>query len=175
MRRTDLVSDCGNCAAVCCVATSFEVSDDFACDKAAGERCSNLRADGLCAIHAQLSRRGFSGCAVYECYGAGPRVTRAFEGIANTERLRNETFVQLRVLHELLWLVTEAVELCPPSQADLRAELVRESAALDQLASGPVDSLRELNLRPQHEKTHRLLRRVGTALGGRRALCVLGP
>lgn len=166
MRRADLVSDCGNCAALCCIATSFEASGDFACDKAAGEHCRHLQAGDRCAIHAQLIPRGFSGCAVYECYGAGPRATRAFAG---RERARNEAFMQLRVVHELLWFVLGALELCPVAQTELRCELERLAAEL----SGPVARLPELSLPALHARTHAVLRRVGTALGGRKALAVV--
>ena len=72
MRRADLVPDCGRCAALCCIATSFEASEDFAFDKAAGTGCRYLTRDCRCAIHDQLAERGFRGCAAYECFGAGP-------------------------------------------------------------------------------------------------------
>ncbi|MCY1016082.1 hypothetical protein [Pyxidicoccus sp. MSG2] len=36
MPRPDLVPDCSACTALCCVATSFERSEDFAFDKPVG-------------------------------------------------------------------------------------------------------------------------------------------
>src|SRR5215471_13450734 len=104
MRRSDLVPDCGSCAAICCVATSFEASEDFAFDKPAGARCRHLTVECRCAIHDGLVKRGLSGCAVYDCYGAGQRVTRALASAPEAER--NEAFLMLRVVHELLWLLT---------------------------------------------------------------------
>lgn len=168
MPRADLVSDCGNCAAVCCVATSFEASGDFACDKPAGTRCRHLDPHDRCAIHAERIERGFAGCTIFECYGAGPRITRAFAGPAPTN-----LFHQLCALHELLWLVVGALELCPQRELGLRAELELASAELDGIACGPLEPLGELDLGPLHAKTHALLRRVGRALGGRRALRVI--
>jgi hypothetical protein len=168
MPRADLVSDCGNCAALCCVATSFEASDDFACDKAAGVACVHLQAHARCAIHAQRIERGFAGCTVYECYGAGPRITRAFPGAAPID-----TFVQLRAVHELLWLVTEAAKVCPARERTLRAELDRAGHAVDCIASGPLERLCDLDLHALQLETHVLLRRVGRALGGRKALAVI--
>ena len=165
MHRSDLHSDCGDCAAVCCIATSFEASPDFANTKSAGEPCHHL--DGTrCAIHHQLTLRGFKGCAVYDCYGAGPRVTREFTG---PERARNEAFMQLRVLHELLWFVLGALELCPLNHPELRAELVHLTSEL----SAPITQLSELNIPELHARTHTVLRRVGAALGGRTALPIL--
>ena len=80
MRRPDLVPDCGSCAALCCVATSFEAYEDFAFDKAAGVACRYLMRDCRCAIPDALVERGFRGCAAYDCYGASQRATRAFSG-----------------------------------------------------------------------------------------------
>ncbi len=151
MRRLDLVADCGSCAGLCCVVLHFDASEDFAFDKPGGVPCLHL-VEHRCAIHEQRLERGFAGCAAYDCYGAGPRATRA--KYAN-ERERHAAFLELREVHHLLWLLTEASELCPPSHAELAAELSSTIAALDAGAA------------PSHEQAHALLRRVGDALGGR--------
>jgi hypothetical protein len=169
MSRTDLVPDCGSCAAVCCVAPSFEVSDDFAFSKPAGVRCPNLRADQRCGIHDELRVRGFVGCSVYGCHGAGQRVTREY-GAQDAERERNDAFMVLRVVHELLWLLTHAIELCPPAHAELAAELGTQIAVLDALACKPVADLRELAVSEHEAAARALLRRVGDAIGGRRGV-----
>jgi hypothetical protein len=167
MRRPDLLPDCGRCAAICCVATTFDASEDFALDKPAGVACENLTGC-RCAIHDELVGRGFRGCAAYDCYGAGPRITRAFADAPGTARRRDAAFLVLRSLHELLWLLTEAAKLCPPSHGELGAELVAQIDAIDAIASGPMQSLPAADL-PRHDRASRaLLRRVGTALGGRR-------
>jgi hypothetical protein len=172
--RPDLVADCASCAAVCCVATSFEACDDFAFAKAAGERCRHLGRDGRCGIHRELAARGCSGCAIYDCHGAGPRVTRAFADQPDAGAARDQAFLVLRVIHELLWLLTEAAKLCPDRA--LSAQLARQIDALDVLAAGPAATLAEIDLRPHHQVSRTLLRRVGDTLGGRRvrgALVVL--
>lgn len=168
MRRPDLVPDCEHCAALCCVAPPFEASGDFAFDKAAGVRCPYLTRNCRCSIHDQLVERGFPGCAAYECYGAGQRTTRAFADTPNAEQQRNAAFLVLREVHELLWLLTEAAKLCPPSHDELGAQLAREIEALDAIASGPAQTILEVDLRPQAASGRALLRRVGAALGGRR-------
>jgi hypothetical protein len=167
MRRPDLVPDCASCAAICCVATSFDASDDFAVDKPAGVGCRYLRRDCRCAIHDELAVRGFRGCTVYDCYGAGPRVTRAFAGSVDAD-VRNAAFLGLRVVHELLWLLTEAAKLCPAEHHALAAQLTTEIEALDTIARAPMPRLAELDLRSQETAARALLRRVGHALGGRR-------
>jgi hypothetical protein len=163
MRRPDLLPDCGSCAAVCCVATSFERSDEFACDKPAGVRCEHLTHGDRCSIHAEREELGFSGCILYECYGAGQRVTRAFG--SEPSPARDRAFLAARDLHELLFLLIAATSLCPPGCSDLRRQLDAEIAALDRIA------VPEQRVVDQHRATaHVLLRSVGEALGGRRAV-----
>jgi len=164
MRRPDLVPDCPGCAALCCVAPSFEASDAFAFDKAAGVACRHLMRDCRCSIHDALAERGFSGCAVYDCYGAGQRVTRAFADAPGAERQRNEVFSSLRVVHELLFQLTEAAKLYPASHDELGAQLALQVAALDALAGGPRSALLEVDLSPHQSAARALLRRVGDAL-----------
>jgi hypothetical protein len=167
MRRPDLVPDCGSCDAICCVATSFDASEDFAISKAAGLACPNVTTTHQCAIHGALTERGFSGCSVYECYGAGPRITKRFAG-RSSQRQRDDAFLVMRVVHELLWQLTEAAKLCPVSRDDLASELSREIAALDVIAQAPTPALLATDLRPHEKSARAALRRIGEALGGRR-------
>ena len=155
MRRLDLVADCGSCAAICCIALPFDASEDFAFDKPAEVACRHLR-DRLCAVHAERVERGLSGCTLYDCYGAGPRVTRAF----GDARQGHEAFLVAREIHELLFLLTEAAKLCP----QLAGELADAIAALDAITTFDVD------LRAHHDRARVLLRRVGKAIGGREGL-----
>jgi uncharacterized protein YjbI with pentapeptide repeats len=118
-RRLSLRADCGRCAALCCVAPAFSVSADFAIDKDAGRPCPNLQADFRCAIHARLRQRGFPGCAVYDCFGAGQKVTqetfggRDWRRSPRTAQQMFEVFAVVRQLHELLWYLNEALTLRP--------------------------------------------------------------
>ncbi|WP_417250590.1 hypothetical protein [Celeribacter sp.] len=77
MSARDFTSDCGNCAALCCLALAFDKGEHFAHDKAAGEPCKHLDHHD-CSIHTNLAERGYKGCAAYECAGAGQRVTAMF-------------------------------------------------------------------------------------------------
>ena len=169
MRRSDLVPDCRSCAALCCVATAFDASEDFALDKPAGVGCPHLMRDCRCAIHDELAVRGFPGCAQYDCYGAGQRTTRAFAGVRDAELQRNAAFLVLRVVHELLWLMTEAARFCPATHQELAARLAREIEALDAITHGPTQALFDLDLRPHQMVVRSLLAAIGDALGGRRA------
>lgn len=165
MPRADLVADCGSCAALCCVAPSFQASEDFALDKAAGVPCPHLIHGFRCAIHDHLPARGFPGCAIYTCYGAGQRATAACA--TAPAATMHAAFLALRELHEALWLLTEAVRLVPVARPDLTAALSRRIAALDAAVAQPPAAWiagRDDIGRPNIDA---LLRQVGDALGGR--------
>jgi hypothetical protein len=126
--RTDLQADCAHCFGLCCVALTFARSADFAIDKPAGEACPNLDADYRCTIHSRLRERGFPGCTVYDCFGAGQEISR---------RLKQpgpDMFAALpilRQLHELLWYLTEALEHDAAAQPAIdRVERVSRTADL---------------------------------------------
>ncbi|NUR64108.1 MAG: pentapeptide repeat-containing protein [Catenulispora sp.] len=83
MNRSDLRADCANCFALCCVGLAFTASRDFAIDKEAGTPCPNLAADDRCSIHTGLRGRGFPGCTVYDCFGAGQKLSQqTFGGVS---------------------------------------------------------------------------------------------
>ncbi|WP_189309255.1 pentapeptide repeat-containing protein [Streptomyces brasiliensis] len=128
--RPELRGDCAQCFGLCCVALPFATSADFALDKPAGTPCRNLRDDHRCGIHTELRQRGFSGCTVYDCFGAGQKVSQVTFGgqdwrTGSKEHARRmfEVFPVVRQLHELLWYLDEALGLpaARPVHADLRA------------------------------------------------------
>ncbi|GFE22092.1 pentapeptide repeat-containing protein [Streptomyces nigrescens] len=126
-----LQSDCGSCFGLCCVALPFAASADFAIDKDAGRPCPNLRTDFRCGIHSELRPRGFSGCTVFDCFGAGQKVSQVTFGgqdwrqAPGTARQMFDVFPVMRQLHELLWYLAEALTrpAARPVHADLRAAL----------------------------------------------------
>jgi uncharacterized protein YjbI with pentapeptide repeats len=130
-RRLGLRADCGRCFGLCCVAPAFSASADFAIDKAAGQACPNLRSDFRCGIHGNLRQRGFPGCGVYDCFGAGQKVAQGTFGgrdwrrAPGTAKRMFEVFAIMRQLHELLWYLTEALTLRParPLHGELRTAL----------------------------------------------------
>lgn len=112
--RQSLRPDCSNCFALCCTAFGFSRSADFALDKPAGSVCQNLADDFSCAIHDRLRSRGFRGCTVFDCFGAGQKVSRdLFGGISwledpGSKELMFAAFKSARQLHEMLWYLAEA-------------------------------------------------------------------
>jgi hypothetical protein len=135
--RARLRADCSRCAGLCCVAPAFAASADFAIDKPAGHACPNLRDDDRCGIHAQLRERGFPGCTVFDCFGAGQQTVQVTFGGAPHWRDSPQqaaavfaAFGVQRLLHELLWYLTEAFAL------DAAAPLRRELAAAHERTAG---------------------------------------
>ncbi|MCG2624740.1 pentapeptide repeat-containing protein [Arthrobacter sp. I2-34] len=114
--RDALRPACGDCFALCCTALGFCRSADFAADKPAGLPCEHLGPDFSCGIHDRLRPRGFRGCTVFDCFGAGQVVSqRLFGGVSwrdspDTTREMFAAFKAVRQLHELLWYLAEARE-----------------------------------------------------------------
>ncbi|SFL04810.1 pentapeptide repeat-containing protein [Geodermatophilus ruber] len=143
--RSGLRADCARCAGLCCVAPAFAASADFAVDKPAGRPCGNLQPDFRCGIHADLRDRGFPGCTVFDCFGAGQQtVQHTFGGRdwRSSPELAAPMFAAfgvLRQLHELLWYLTEALTL--PAAAPLHAELRAARDRTQRLADAGPDEL----------------------------------
>jgi uncharacterized protein YjbI with pentapeptide repeats len=156
--------DCERCFALCCVAPAFSASADFAIDKNAGEPCPNLKADFRCAIHARLRSQGFPGCAVYDCFGAGQKVSQVtFEGkdwrrAPRTAKQMFEVFTIMRQLHELLWYLTEALALV--LARPLHEELRRALDATESLTHKSPSALMELDLAAHRRDISALLLRA---------------
>ncbi|WP_460793360.1 pentapeptide repeat-containing protein [Nocardioides pacificus] len=98
----------------------FSRSADFAFDKAAGETCRHLGDDDGCTIHDELRPRGFPGCTVFDCFGAGQRVVNDTCAGQPREEMAG-AFAVLRQLHEVLWHLEQALGMGP--DAELRADL----------------------------------------------------
>ncbi|MDK1472078.1 pentapeptide repeat-containing protein [Streptomyces sp. 549] len=161
----DLVSDCSNCFGLCCVALPFAASSGFAVDKAAGTPCGNLGGGFRCRIHDRLRDSGYPGCTVYDCFGAGQKVSQlTFEGrdwrrSPADARPMFDAFPVMRQLHELLVYLTEAVDL--PQAGPVRAQLRRALADTDRLTRGSADALARLDVTAVRQAVNPLLLRAG--------------
>lgn len=163
-RPRHLRADCANCFGLCCVALPFAASADFAFDKDAGRPCPNLRRDFRCGIHDRLRERGFSGCTVYDCFGAGQQVSQYTFGGRDwrrepaTAQRMFEVFPVMRQLHELLLYLTEAV--AHPAARPLRGELRRALDDMTRLTGGTADELAATDVHLHRERVNQLLLRA---------------
>jgi uncharacterized protein YjbI with pentapeptide repeats len=160
----ELRADCARCFALCCVAPGFAASADFAIDKPAGQPCPNLRADFRCRIHEGLRERGFAGCTVYDCFGAGQRVAQETFGGRDWRRHPElakrmfAVFPVMRALHELLWYVDAALDL--DAARSVHADLRRARADTERLAVGDPDVLAKLDVDARRREVNPLLVRA---------------
>lgn len=143
--RSALRANCADCFALCCTAFGFQRSADFPIDKPAGTPCSNLTDDFSCSIHDSLRPRGFRGCTVFDCFGAGQYVSQTlFGGTSWKERPDTSadmfgTFAVVRQLHEMLWYLVEAAELTTDSE--LSEPVSRLRSGILRILDGDVSSI----------------------------------
>ncbi|WP_042431882.1 pentapeptide repeat-containing protein [Streptacidiphilus anmyonensis] len=145
-----LVSDCGSCFGLCCVALPFAKSADFARNKAAGTPCGNLAEDFRCGIHARLRESGYTGCTVFDCFGAGQKVSQLTFGGVDWRREPSSApamfaaFPVMRQLHELLRYLDEAVDL--PAAAPLAPRLRRAREDVEAMTRQDAEALAGLDV-----------------------------
>ena len=159
---TELRGDCGNCFGLCCVALPFAASADFALDKPAGKPCPNLQDDHRCGIHDRLRTKGFTGCTVYDCFGAGQKVSQVVfggedwrGGSREHSRRMFDVFPIVRQLHELLWYLTEALTL--PAARPLHAELDRARERTEALTRQTPEEIAALDVAAHRQEVNVLL------------------
>lgn len=175
-----LQTDCSQCFGLCCVALPYAKSADFPCDKAGGTPCLHLQGDYRCGIHTSLRERGYKGCTVYDCFGAGERVSKlTFEGFSwredsHTAERMLAVFPVMQQLHEMISYLREIA--AAGRTAALHAEAGQAIARLEELAAQPPGALLELDLAAVRAEVNgtlldasRLVRQQGVAASGRSA------
>ena len=161
----ELRADCANCFALCCVVPAFAASVDFAVDKPAGRPCANLREDSRCGIHTRLREEGFRGCTVYDCFGAGQKVSQVTFGGRDwrrdpgTARQMFEVFPVMRDLQELLRHLTEALSL--PAARSVHGALAEALDRTRALTLERPEALRRTDVPALRAEVNVLLLRAG--------------
>ena len=166
--RGNLRADCSHCQGLCCVAPAFARSADFAIDKPAARACPHLGSDSRCGIHADLRKKGFPGCIVFDCFGAGQQVVQVtFSGqdwrhAPDTAASMFASFNVIRQVMELRWYLAEALESLPPGP--LRTELIEARVEAERLVDAPACDLEQLDMAAYRARSGQLLSRVSDAL-----------
>ncbi|MER7116254.1 pentapeptide repeat-containing protein [Saccharomonospora azurea] len=164
----ELRADCARCAGLCCVALPFQSASGFPADKEAGQPCHHLDTSSRCRIHAELRPRGFTGCTVFDCFGAGQRITqesfggRTWRDEPALARRMFPAFAVARHLHEMLWYLAEATERAPVGE--LREESRRAFDRIDALAGSEPESLLAVDVDAERRDVGPLLSRVSDAV-----------
>ncbi|MGI8880720.1 MAG: pentapeptide repeat-containing protein, partial [Jatrophihabitans sp.] len=152
------------CFGLCCVAPAFTVSAEFAIDKPAGHPCPHLLADSRCDIHIELRPHGFSGCTVYDCFGAGQKISQlTFAGqdwrhAPHSAQVMFDAFAVMRQLHELLWYLTESLAL--PTTRPIREDVSAALQATERLTCGDAEALIGLDMDSYRQAVNVLLTEV---------------
>lgn len=151
--HNQLRADCENCFGLCCIALPYAKSADFAFDKDGGTPCSNLQSDYRCGIHESLRAKGYKGCTVYECFGAGQKVSQlTYDGNdwrnnpASAKEMF-EVFPIMQQLHEMLCYLNEALNL--EDAQPLHQELQAAFEETEYLTKQSPKSIMDLNV-PAH-------------------------
>lgn len=159
--RASLRPDCGNCFALCCTAFGFTRSADFPINKPAGTPCHNLADDFSCTIHDSLRPRGFRGCTVFDCFGAGQNVSQGlFAGKSWVEEPDSKkeifsAFALARQLHEMLWYLAEAQARTFDPDASRRVVELRNE--IEQVLGGEIAELLTLDVQDLHTQVRSTL------------------
>ncbi|WP_227793540.1 pentapeptide repeat-containing protein [Paenibacillus guangzhouensis] len=136
-RNATLRADCEQCFGLCCVSLAFAASADFAIDKNPGQPCHNLQEDYRCGVHTDLVNLGFRGCTVFDCFGAGQKISQfTYEGKdwrqdKSSAQEMFELFPKMWHLHELLWYLSEA--LMQPAANSIHEQLHEMLAETERL------------------------------------------
>ncbi|WP_295658297.1 pentapeptide repeat-containing protein [uncultured Nocardioides sp.] len=122
MTHLELVSDCSRCFGLCCVLLPFRAGSGFGTDKDGGTPCHHLQDDDACGIHDRLRERGWPGCTVFECFGAGQRVSQGtYAGTSWREHDNlgemSAVLSAMRQLHEMLVHLAEVDRRSPAATA----------------------------------------------------------
>lgn len=148
--RKGLTADCTKCFGLCCTALNIAASSDFATDKKAGTPCPHLHRDFQCEIHKILREKGFKGCTVFDCLGAGQKVS---QGTFNGQSWRKHpeiaqkmfrVFPIMEQLYEMIAFIAEA--LTYDVSESLQRKLNKQLEKLQSLTDMGPDRLLSLDI-----------------------------
>lgn len=139
----------------------FSASAGFGVDKPSGRACLNLLDDDRCGIHDSLREKGWPGCTVFECFGAGQQVSQVtYAGVSWREQDNLPEMAAvlsvMRQLHEMLVHLLEVERRAPDE--DSRAA----AAEVEQLTAADPDTLLHLDIDALHDRVGRLLEDAST-------------
>ena len=148
--RESLTADCSKCFGLCCTALNIVASSDFPINKPAGTPCVNLQSDYGCQIHSDLREKGFKGCTVFDCLGAGQVVSQVtFKGQSwrdspDIADRMFRVFPIMEQIYEMIAYTAEALSYDIPQ--DLNDKLSVELKVLQNLTKLDAEQLLSLDL-----------------------------
>lgn len=138
--RESLTADCTQCFGLCCTALNILASSDFPINKQAGTACVHLQTNYSCQIHSNLREKGFKGCTVFDCLGAGQAVSQiTFKGQSWRENPKMgkkmfQVFPVMEQLYEMIAYTAEALTYdIPRALSDKLSDQLKELQSLIEL------------------------------------------
>jgi hypothetical protein len=131
----------------------------------------HLQGDFRCGIHDRLRPEGMPGCTVFDCFGAGQRITQQTFGGRSWREAPDIAAAQfallpvVRQLHEMLWYLTEALSL--PAAEPLRGEVRALLGRTEELAGGTPQELLSVEVGDHRRVVGELLSQVSERVRGR--------
>lgn len=145
----------------------YSANAGFGADKVGGTPCVNLADDDRCTIHADLRETGWKGCTIFECFGAGQQVSQvSYQGRSWRDPSVNRgemaaVFSAMRVIHEMLFHLEEALERQPGNASALK---VRQH--LEGVGNLPPEDVLALDIDDLVEEVGQVLREVSADVRG---------
>ena len=143
----ELTADCSRCFGLCCVLLPYRREGGFGADKPGGVACHHLTGQDRCEIHADLRERGWPGCVVFDCFGAGQQVSQVTYGGRSWREQQHAggglgemaaVLSALRLVHEMLHHLADVSRRSPdPAATDLERRLLalRDATPVDVLGA----------------------------------------
>ena len=158
----ELSIDCEKCSGLCCVALYCSKIDGFPENKSADTPCKHLESNFKCNIHTQLLKKNMKGCLIYECFGAGQKVTQLYKSVGNwssnpgQRKEIYQIFLIMTKLYQMRWYLIQAFDLNVSLEInDKITALIQEN---EQLAGLHPNKLLSYNLDKYREKTNHILK-----------------
>ncbi len=144
---SNLRIDCKSCSGLCCVALCYLKTDGFPSNKEAGVPCEYLRSDFKCSIHKKLSEMDMKGCMVYDCLGAGQKVSKKiFQDVnwsTNPDMAKDifQAFLNVLKLHQILWYLIQGASICKDAKTiNLIDDLIMENEEITSLTASEISN-----------------------------------
>lgn len=148
--RKSMQANCQNCFGLCCTALNIVASSDFAIQKQAGLPCPNLQSNFTCQIHSELRNKGFKGCTVYDCLGAGQWVSQStFHGQnwRRTPEIADNMFRVFPIMEQVYEMIAYITETMSYEISQLLYDKLNEQLqTLQHLSKLDVEALLSINI-----------------------------
>jgi len=160
--------DCDKCSGICCVALYCMKTDGFPENKEAGVPCKHLMRNFHCDMYSDLADKNMKGCLVYDCFGAGQKVTQSCypdeDWQKNSEKTNEifQVFLIVFQLHQMAWYLLEALTLAADEHLESDIDtLITQNKQMT--ACTPAEILR-IDIEEYRTRVNQVLKKVSSRI-----------